>query len=228
MKKSLLKIVAVICMLSALCACGISEQKDNTEYIPETDTTTTTNETLYDYSNLNQEPEQTTAPSTTIGVTLVPKSEPASTEVVVPQSQTESPHVTPLKPTLPETSSTKAEEKTYTKTGEMAFSDSPDNKYIKAIAKKYKVNAKNLVALYTVPDNDGNIVLQFDGTKDKNGKLIRNEDTLVSIFTIDKNLDSKCASENKDMNEYSFGEKMVMFLSVKNYIMPEFEEELKG
>ncbi len=228
MKKRLLKLVAVICILSALCACGISQDTGATKYIPVTDTTSTANESYYDNGSLNQLPEQTTTPES-VGATLVPKTEPASTtEVVTPQTQPSTQHVKPPKPTLPQTSASETEGKTYTKTGEMAFSDSPNNKYIKAIVKKYKVDAKNLVALYTVPDNDGNIVLQFDGTTDKNGKLIRNEDTLVSIFTIDKNFDSKCASENKKLNEYSFGEKMVMFLSVKNYIMPEFEEELKG
>lgn len=119
-------------------------------------------------------------------------------------------------------------EKVYQKTGEMAFSDNPDNKYIKAVSGKYGVNSSNLVALYTVPDNDGNIVLQFDGSRGGDGKLLRNTDTLVAIYSVDKNLNSKRASENRTLNEYSYGEMKVMFISVTKYIMPEFQDELNG
>ena len=103
-----------------------------------------------------------------------------------------------------------------------------DNKYIKAVAQKYSVNSENLVALYTVPDNDGNIVLEFDGSTDGNGKLIRTKDTLISIYSVDQSLNSKRASENLSLNEYSYGEMKVMFISTTKYIMPEFEAELKG
>ncbi len=114
------------------------------------------------------------------------------------------------------------------KTGDMAFSDDPNNKFINAISQKYNVNAQNLVALYTVPENDANTVLEFDGSKGSDGKLIRNEDTLVAIYTIDAALNSQRASKDSSKNEYSYGEMMVMFMSVTKYIMPEFESELKG
>lgn len=145
-----------------------------------------------------------------------------TTQADIPQ-QTEV-NVTVSQPT-PEPTTT---EKVYEKTGEMSFSDSADNKYINAIVTKYGVNAEYLVALYTVPDNDGNIVLEFDGTRDGNGKLIRDESTLISIYSIDKNLNSKRASEKLSLNEYSYGEMKVMFLSTTKYIMPEFEAELNG
>ena len=99
------------------------------------------------------------------------------------------------------------------KTGEMAFSDQPDNRYISAIASKYGVDAKKLVALYTVPENDSNIVLEFDGTENADGSLVRNKSTLVAIYSIDRELNSKRASENKALNEYSYGEMKVMFFS---------------
>ncbi len=120
-------------------------------------------------------------------------------------------------PSVPQESTTMG------KTGDMAFSDAPDNRYISSVATKYGLDSTNLVALYTVPENDSNIVLQFDGSRDSNGKLIRTEKTLVAIYSIDRNLNSKCASKDTKKNEYPYGEMMVMFMTTTKYIMPEFE-----
>lgn len=115
------------------------------------------------------------------------------------------------------------ESTTMGKTGEMAFSDDPNNRYISAVATKYSLDSSTLVALYTVPENDANIVLEFDGSKDSNGKLIRTDKTLVAIYSIDKALNSQCASKDSKKNEYPYGEMMVMFMTTTKYIMPEFE-----
>ncbi len=114
------------------------------------------------------------------------------------------------------------------KTGDMAFSDDPDNKFIASVSAKYGVSTDKLVVLYTVPDNNSNIVLEFDGSKDSNGRPVRNTDTLVAIYSIDLALNSKCASKDSSRNEYPYGEMMVMFMTTTKYIMPEFQEELNG
>ena len=116
---------------------------------------------------------------------------------------------------------------TLQKTGDMKFTASAKNKYITSVADKYKLNKANLVAIYTVPENDSNIVLEFDGTE-KDGKPIRTKDTLVAIYTIDKKLNSKRASENLEINEYDYGEMRVIYFTTVRYIMPEFEKELNG
>ena len=54
------------------------------------------------------------------------------------------------------------------------------------------------------------------------------EDYVVAIYTIDKNLNSKRASKDSSLNEYSYGEMMVMYMTTTTYIMPEFEAELNG
>ena len=82
-------------------------------------------------------------------------------------------------------------ESKYKRTGKMKYSDSADNKYLSAVAEKYSLNPKKLAAIYTVPDNNGNLVLEFSGVKNMNGKLIRNETTLVNIYTVDKDLNIK-------------------------------------
>jgi hypothetical protein len=110
----------------------------------------------------------------------------------------------------------------------MAFSDIADNRYIKAIADKYGVDSSLLVAIYTVPENDSNMVLQFNGATKADGRLQRDKSTLVAIYTIDKALNSKRASENKSLNEYPYGEMKVIYFSTTKYIMPEFEKELNG
>ena len=69
----------------------------------------------------------------------------------------------------------------------MEFSDSPENKYINAVVKKYGTDPKKMVVFYTVPDGNGNIVLEFNGTTDENGNRVfvgkawMNEDGLNEI-----------------------------------------------
>ena len=116
----------------------------------------------------------------------------------------------------------------YTRTGESVFTDDKNNKYLSAVAKKYNLDADTLVAIYTIPDANGNIVLEFDGSKDENGKPVRNEKTLVAIYSIDKEFNSKRASEDSSLNEYSDIEMKTMFFTVNKYLIPKFENELNG
>lgn len=202
--KKILPIIICLGILVSLCACGSSE-KDATEAYNTTAPVTT--ETI-----------TTTQPNTT---------EPTVEEQTIPATEPISDTVSTTEPApRPTVTDAPTEETTLGKTGEMAFSNSPDNRYIKAVADKYSVNANNLVAIYTVPQNDSNMVLEFNGTKDSSGKLVRDSSTLVAIYTIDANLTSKRASKDSSKNEYDYGEMYVMFLTVTTYIMPEFEDKL--
>ncbi|MGN0525916.1 MAG: hypothetical protein ACI4IF_00600 [Acutalibacteraceae bacterium] len=116
----------------------------------------------------------------------------------------------------------------YKRTGKMKFSDSEKNKYLSAVAEKYSLEPKNLVAVYTVPDNDGNLVLEFSGTGGLGGKPLRNAATLVNIYTVDKDLNSKKASRIPAESDYDTNESNAIFFVTTTYIMPEFEAELKG
>ena len=220
MKKRSVKLIVILGIIVLLCSCGKAEKLDifgTTEnYTYETVPTTAP----YIYQTQQADVSYYTPVPSTLYETVVDTSTQTQTTPNNP--------VTQQSPDFESSEAPATTEKVYEKTGEMAFSDSADNKYIKAIVDKYGVNAENLVALYTVPDNDGNIVLEFDGSTDGNGKLIRNEDTLISIYSIDKNLNSKRASEKLSLNEYSYGEMKVMFFSTTTYIMPEFETQLNG
>ena len=217
MKKRLIQLAVIVSVLLFMCSCGKSEGFNifgtTGEFIYQSPSSTAP------YTH-NTQPEETS---------YYTEAQPTSEAAVVdtPTTQTTAP-VTQQSPAFEATETPETTEKVYEKTGEMAFSDSADNKYIKAIVSKYGVDAKNLAVLYTVPDNDGNIVLEFNGTTDSSGKLIRNKDTLITIYSIDKDLNSKRASENPSLNEYSYGEMKVMFISTTKHIMPEFEAELNG
>lgn len=223
MKKNFVKVLMIMSALLMLCACGKitdSEYETNNNYNTTAPSTTNTYNFYTEAINISI-PETSAIPSSTQSVTETPVTKEIIQVQETPTMQ-QAPIVTEQE-TVAETT-----EKVYEKTGEMVFSDSADNKYIKAISTKYGVDSKTLAVLYTVPDNDGNIVLQFDGSTDADGKLIRNESTLIAIYSVDKNLNSKCASEDHSLNEYSYGEMKVMFISTTKYIMPEFQEELNG
>ena len=216
MKKTVIKLVVITGVLVLLSGCG---NGDGNPF--------GTTEESYSYKT-----PSTTAPyvyeTKESEVYYYTQSTPDSSAATTSSQATTIFNVTQQNPVVTPTDAPATTEKVYEKTGEMAFSDDANNKYIKAIVNKYGVNAENLVALYTVPDNDGNIVLEFDGSRDNNGKPIRNKDTLISIYSVDKSLNSKRASENSSLNEYSYGEMKVMFISTTKYIMPEFEAQLNG
>lgn len=225
MKKTVIKVFALMFVFVMLCGCG---KKEDTATESTSDYITTAPATTL-ISDFSLDEVIVSAPETNVTVSQVTPSATVSEIATQPQeSQHQNTVETSQTQAQAEETPTETTEKVYEKTGEMAFSDSADNKFIKSVAEKYQVDAKNLVVLYTVPENDGNIVLQFDGSKDSNGKLIRNKDTLIAIYTIDKNLNSKRASKSNSLNEYSYGEMMVMYMTTTKYIMPEFEAELKG
>lgn len=121
----------------------------------------------------------------------------------------------------------------HTRTGVMAFSDSADNKYIKLVADKYGVSPSVLAAIYTLAyegmeqEADGNIVLQFDGSVDSEGKLIRTEDTLEMIYMIDADdVCTKASVDGSQQDDYNAAKRKVVVLFTTRYIMPKFQSEL--
>ncbi len=220
MKKSLIKLVVIISLMVLLCSCAMAEDLEITTTTESYSYQIITTTAPYVYQTQQADVSYFTQIAPTSDTTVVTTITETEATTYVP--------VTQQSPALETTETIVTTEKVYEKTGEMEFSDSADNKYIKAITTKYLVDAKNLVALYTVPDNNGNIVLEFDGSTDSNGKLIRNKDTLIAIYSIDKNFNSKRASEKPSLNEYSYGEMKVMFFTTTTHIMPEFEAELNG
>ncbi len=218
------KAVALLCITLSIiifCSCGKTTENNTTEsttieykQVPsENIQTTSSTATETDAFTVITVPSFSDTPQITISETV--QSPPITSQTqALANSQAD---------TIPQTT-----KKELQKTGEMAFSDDANNKYIKAVNDKYGVDATRLAAIYTVPDNNGNLVFEFDGSADENGKLIRDESTLIAIYSVDKELTCKRASEDNSLNEYSYGEMKVMFITTTKHILPEFEKELNN
>lgn len=116
-----------------------------------------------------------------------------------------------------------------TKTGDNILSDNPDNEFIKIIVKKYNVDAKNLVAIYAVPDKGNNFVLEFDGKTDSSGNVIKSPDTLKRVHQIDKERNVKTATGSVVGNVgVSYAEGKLVFYLVTNVIMPQYPDYFTG
>lgn len=231
--KKIFALSAIIVVISVIFAsCGSKPGNDTeTSAVPESFATLPAlpTEEQNEYEDLQQTEAQTAAPSAAEQTDpqtadVYEKPTEAQTTPAAPVTTSAQQPETVQQPAVTQQSDTTTEK--YKKTGTMHFSDNPDNKYLAAVASKYGVESSLLAAIYTVPDANGNIVLRFNGEKDSSGRLIRNESTLVCIYSIDKALNSKCASEDEALNEYSYGEMKVMYLSATRYILPEFEKEL--
>ncbi len=116
-----------------------------------------------------------------------------------------------------------------TQTGDNILSDSPDNKYIKAVCEKYGVSSDNVVAIYAIPDKGNNFVLEFDGTKDSSGKIIKSPDTLLKVHQIDIKGNIKTATGKKQGNVgVSYYEGLMVFYMVTNIVMPQYPDYFTG
>lgn len=217
------KLISIIlCFSALLCLAGcektIKKEDESTSDVPES----TTAQSTVEVTDVTLPADLTQEEISETVLVTAEAPEPATVPTATPVTTDNVTQTPSTSATIPSTTVV-ITSKEYEKTGDMAFTDNASNKFIKAVASKYNVSAKNLVALYTVPENDSNIVLQFDGTKNADGTLKRNKDTLVAIYSIDSALTSKRASDD-DLNEYSYAEMKVMFISVTSFIMPEFEE----
>lgn len=104
------------------------------------------------------------------------------------------------------------------------FSDSPNNKYISAIAQKYNVDKSTLVALIKVnAEFPGATVLQFSGKKDANGELLMTKSELKYIYSIDDESGkiTRAGRKSSGNDGVNFIESKATFLLTEKYIIPE-------
>lgn len=80
--------------------------------------------------------------------------------------------------------------------GENKLSDNPGNEFIALISEKYGVNPELLVAIYSTPDTGVNYVIEFAGSRDKNGNIIKSPDTLSKLYYIDLDRNIKVATRS--------------------------------
>ncbi len=122
-----------------------------------------------------------------------------------------------------------AEYEKLSKTGENQLSDHHNNKYIKLVSDKYKVDKGLLVAIYSEPDTGNNFVLEFSGKKNEEGNVIKSPDTLVKVYSIDKK-QNICVATGKTTGNIgvSYGEGMLCFNMIKTIVMPQYPEYFTG
>lgn len=115
------------------------------------------------------------------------------------------------------------------KTGDNILSDSADNEFIKLVSEKYGVDPKNLVAIYAIPDKGNNFVLEFDGTTDANGNIVKSPDTLKRVHQVDKERNIVTATGSVSGNVgVSYAEGKFVFYIVTNLIMPQYPDYFTG
>ena len=113
--------------------------------------------------------------------------------------------------------------------GENVLSDHYNNKYIKMVEKKYKVDTDLLVAIYSEPDTGNNFVLEFSGKTDKDGNIIKSPDTLKKVYHIDKKGNITVATGTDKGNEgVSYAEGLLSFNMVKTIIMEQYPDYFTG
>ncbi len=115
------------------------------------------------------------------------------------------------------------------KTGDNILSDSADNEFIKLVSEKYGVDPKNLVAIYAIPDKGNNFVLEFDGSTDSNGNIIKSPDTLKRVHQVDEDRNIVTATGSVTGNiGVSYAEGKFVFYIVTNLIMPQYPDYFTG
>lgn len=167
--------------------------------------------------------------------TTVPQTEaqtvPAAVESTAPTQATSVPEAVTAAPqntqaAAPETSAA------YTmpeKKGEMVFTDDPNDKFIQAIVQKYGSDPTRLACIYAVPEADNNHVFEFNGTTDKNGKLVRNADTLKYVYSLNADCTTITRAGGLTGNDgLSSAQGYATFEVVKKLVLPEFEAELNA
>lgn len=115
------------------------------------------------------------------------------------------------------------------KNGDNVLSDHYNNEFIKLVSSKYDVDADLLVAIYSVPDTGNNFVLQFDGTKDSSGNIVKSPDTLKKVYQIDKDKNIKIATGTQSGNVgVSYAEGLFCFNMVKKLVMTQYPDYFTG
>ncbi len=117
----------------------------------------------------------------------------------------------------------------FSKNGDNILSDHHDNEFIKLVSEKYGVDTDLLVAIYGEPDTGNNFVLQFDGTKDSNGNIVKSPDTLEKVYQIDLDRNIKVATGTHSGNVgVTYAEGLFCFSMVKTLVMEQYPQYFTG
>ncbi len=115
------------------------------------------------------------------------------------------------------------------KNGDNILSDHYENEFIKLISTNYNVDSDLLVAIYSEPDTGNNFVLQFNGTRDSGGNIVKSPDTLEKVYQIDIDRNVKVATGTQSGNVgVSYAEGIFCFNMVKSLVMEQYPDYFTG
>ncbi len=107
------------------------------------------------------------------------------------------------------------------------YCDDINNSYIVAVSEKYNVDRTRLIAIIKRNGKTaGANVLEFSGKKDENGNLLMTADELVAVYNIYDSDGSiqKATGKITGNDGFTYFESLVMFMAVKDYIIPNLDE----
>ncbi len=115
------------------------------------------------------------------------------------------------------------------KNGDNILSDHYENEFIKLVSANYNVDSDLLVAIYSEPDTGNNFVLQFNGTRDSGGNIVKSPDTLEKVYQIDIDRNVKIATGTQTGNVgVSYAEGIFCFNMVKSLVMEQYPDYFTG
>lgn len=214
-------VITVVVIVSSL---GKNGDNTPTQYVISTPQTEAAVETSWVY------PTELTTEYTDVSIGDVVVSDIVTDAATQPDSE----YVVTVPTEQPNVSTTSGEElfnelKNKTKQGDPVLNDSPDNEFISLISSKYKVSPELLVAIYSVPDNGTNFVLQFKNERGADGKVVKSPDTLEKVYNIDKDRSIMIATGKMTGNVgVNYAESLLCFGLVTESVMCQYPDYFTG
>lgn len=107
------------------------------------------------------------------------------------------------------------------------YCDDINNKYIKAVEKKYGADASNLIALIRVKaSNPGATVLEFSGETDNAGNKLHTKEELTAVYEVSDTDGSikKATGKMRGNDGYNYAESLAVFRLTRQFILPHLDE----
>lgn len=102
-----------------------------------------------------------------------------------------------------------------------------DNKFVDAVVAKYGIDREGLITAYSIKGRDNNYVWQFDGSRDENGKPIRNADTLKYVYYVNADCSVVSRTGGYSGNDgCSLKDGLTVFLLTQKVIIPNLQEQI--
>lgn len=102
-----------------------------------------------------------------------------------------------------------------------------DNKFVDAVVAKYGIDREGLITAYSIKGRDNNYVWQFDGSRDENGKPIRNADTLKYVYYVNADCSAVSRTGGYSGNDgCSLKDGLTVFLLTQKVIIPNLQEQI--